>query len=56
MLPSTPTDCGILPAVTGFFQLAAKDPFTFSLKAAPLSEVTALWNEKEQATRIVFQP
>jgi hypothetical protein len=56
MLPSTPTDCGILPAITGFFHRTAKDTFTFSQKAAPLSEVTALWNEKEQATRIVFQP
>jgi NADPH:quinone reductase-like Zn-dependent oxidoreductase len=46
----------IRKAIAEFFTLAATHPFDFTYKAAPLSEVTALWNEKEQATRIVFQP
>jgi len=46
----------IRQAITEFFTLAAQSPFDFSLKTAPLSEVTTLWNEKEQATRIVFLP
>ena len=46
----------ILRAVANFFALAAADPFQFSLKTAPLSEVSNLWSENEQATRLVFQP
>jgi NADPH2:quinone reductase len=46
----------ILQAVATFFVTAATDPFDFSLKTAPLSEVASLWNEKEQATRLVFRP
>jgi len=46
----------ILKAVAEFFNLAATKPFAFSYKAAPLADVEKLWNEKEQATRIVFQP
>ena len=46
----------ILRAVANFFALAAADPFQFSLKTAPLSEVSNLWYENEQATRLVFQP
>jgi len=46
----------IRQAVIEFFTLAATNPFDFSIKKAPLSEVTALWNEKDQATRIVFLP
>ncbi len=43
-------------SVAEFFTECAKSPFEFSLKTAPLSQVTALWNEKDQATRLVFQP
>ena len=46
----------IRQAITEFFALAATQPFDFSIKTAPLSEVTTLWNEKDQATRIVFLP
>jgi NADPH:quinone reductase-like Zn-dependent oxidoreductase len=46
----------IRQAITEFFTLAAKSPFDFSLKTAPLSQVESLWNEKDQATRLVFQP
>jgi hypothetical protein len=46
----------ILQAVATFFVTAATDPFDFSLKTAPLSEVASLWKEKEQATRLVFRP
>lgn len=43
-------------SISEFFALAAQQPFEFSLKAAPLSEVESLWNKKENSTRIVFQP
>ena len=46
----------ILKAIAEFFTLAATKPFTFSYKTVPLADVEKLWNEKEQATRIVFQP
>ncbi|QMV18977.1 zinc-binding dehydrogenase [Granulicella sp. 5B5] len=46
----------IRTAITEFFTLTTTHPFDFSYKTAPLSEVTALWNEKDQATRLVFQP
>jgi NADPH2:quinone reductase len=46
----------IRSGIAQFFSLAASQPFDFTLKTAPLSEVNALWNEKDQATRIVFQP
>ena len=46
----------ILEAVVDFFNECAQSPFEFSLKTAPLSEVSALWNEKDQATRLVFLP
>ena len=46
----------ILQAITEFFALAAKQPFDFSLKTAPLSAVESLWSTKEQATRLVFLP
>jgi hypothetical protein len=42
--------------ITEFFTLTTTHHFDFSYKTAPLSEVTALWNEKDQATRLVFQP
>jgi NADPH:quinone reductase-like Zn-dependent oxidoreductase len=46
----------ILQAITEFFDLIAKSPVEFSKKVVPLSELATVWNEKEQGTRIVFQP
>jgi NADPH2:quinone reductase len=46
----------ILVALAEFFQAAAKEPFQFRTKAAPLREVEALWNETDEGTRLVFQP
>jgi NADPH:quinone reductase-like Zn-dependent oxidoreductase len=43
-------------ALAEFFEEAAKRPFQFHAKAAPLREIEALWNEKEEGTRLVFQP
>jgi NADPH:quinone reductase-like Zn-dependent oxidoreductase len=39
-----------------FFQVAAKEPFQFQSKAAPLREIETLWNHAEEGTRLVFQP
>jgi NADPH2:quinone reductase len=46
----------IKTAVEEFFKSAAAEPFESGVKTAPLSEVEALWNSREQATRLVFQP
>jgi NADPH:quinone reductase-like Zn-dependent oxidoreductase len=46
----------IRDALAAFFQVAAKEPFQFRTKAAPLRDVEALWNEKDEGTRLVFQP
>lgn len=46
----------IMQAVGELFQEAAKKPFEIAVKAAPLSEVEALWNSSEQGARLVFQP
>jgi len=46
----------IRAAIADFFTEAAKSPFDFTIKPAPLRDVERLWQEKEQATRIVFQP
>ena len=43
-------------AVEKLFQVAATDPFRFSLRMARLSDIEALWNSPEQGSRIVFQP
>ena len=43
-------------ALAEFFQAAAKEPFHFHTKAAPLRDVEALWNDAEKGTRLVFQP
>lgn len=43
-------------AIAEFFKTAATQPFQFSIKTAPLSEVEALWNSPEHGTRLVFQP
>lgn len=39
-----------------FFNAAARQPFEFEMKTAPLRDVEALWNVAERGTRIVFQP
>jgi NADPH2:quinone reductase len=46
----------ILAALAEFFQAAAKEPFHFQTRAAPLRDVEALWNDAEEGTRLVFQP
>lgn len=46
----------ILVALSAFLQAAAKQPFQFQTKAAPLRDVEALWNKAEEGTRLVFQP
>ena len=46
----------ILAALAEFFQEAAKEPFQFRTRAAPLRDVEALWNSAEEGTRLVFQP
>ena len=46
----------ILAAVKEFFKIAAAEPFQFSVKTAPLSEVETLWNSSEDGTRLVFLP
>jgi hypothetical protein len=46
----------IRQALGEFFQIAAKEPFQFRTKAAPLRDVESLWNTAEEGTRLVFQP
>jgi NADPH:quinone reductase-like Zn-dependent oxidoreductase len=46
----------IRQALAEFFQVAAKEPFQFHTKAAPLQDIEALWNSAEEGTRLVFQP
>jgi len=46
----------ILAAIAEFFKSAVEQPFQFSIKTAPLSEVEALWNSPEHGARLVFQP
>jgi NADPH2:quinone reductase len=46
----------IRTAVEEFFKTAAREPFEFSAKTAPLSEIESLWNSPEQGARLVFQP
>jgi NADPH2:quinone reductase len=46
----------IRQALAEFFQVAAKEPFQFRTKAAPLRDVETLWNSAEAGTRMVFQP
>lgn len=43
-------------SVASFFSMAAEEPFAFNKKIVPLRDVASVWNEKEEATRIVFQP
>jgi NADPH:quinone reductase-like Zn-dependent oxidoreductase len=46
----------IVEAVKEFFKAAAAEPFQFKVKAAPLSDVEALWNTSEKGVRLVFLP
>jgi NADPH:quinone reductase-like Zn-dependent oxidoreductase len=46
----------IRQAIAEFFTLAVKEPFNFSIKTAPLSDIETLWNTHEEGTRLVFQP
>jgi NADPH:quinone reductase-like Zn-dependent oxidoreductase len=46
----------IRQALAEFFQIAAKEPFHFRTKAAPLRDVETLWNTAEEGTRLVFRP
>ena len=46
----------IRDALAEFFQVAAKEPFQFQTKTAPLREFETLWDSAEAGTRLVFQP
>lgn len=46
----------ILQAVGELFKEAAKKPFNNAVKTAPLREVESLWNSREEAVRLVFEP
>jgi NADPH:quinone reductase-like Zn-dependent oxidoreductase len=46
----------IRQALAEFFEVAAKAPFQFHIKAAPLRDVETLWDQAEEGTRLVFQP
>jgi NADPH2:quinone reductase len=43
-------------AIHDFFHAAVQQPFDFSLRTTPLSQVKELWNTPEQGVRLVFQP
>ena len=46
----------IRQSLAEFFEVAAKEPFQFHSKAAPLRDVETLWNSAEEGTRLVFKP
>jgi NADPH:quinone reductase-like Zn-dependent oxidoreductase len=46
----------ILEAVAEFFVEAARQPFQFNVRTAPLCDVGKLWNSQEPGARLVFQP
>jgi NADPH2:quinone reductase len=46
----------IRATIEEFFNTAAREPFQFSVKKAPLSEIESLWNSPQKGTRLVFQP
>jgi NADPH:quinone reductase-like Zn-dependent oxidoreductase len=46
----------IREAIAQFFAMAAANPFQTQIKAVPLRDVEELWNSRESATRLVFQP
>ncbi|HEY2040205.1 MAG TPA: zinc-binding alcohol dehydrogenase family protein [Edaphobacter sp.] len=46
----------IRTAIGEFFAAAVKQPFEAKLRAVPLRDVEALWNEPGEGARLVFQP
>ncbi len=46
----------IRQALSEFFIHAAKEPFRFDIRTAPLRDVETLWTVAEQGTRLVFVP
>jgi NADPH:quinone reductase-like Zn-dependent oxidoreductase len=46
----------IMQAVGELFKEAAKKPFKNAVKTASLRDVEALWNSREEGTRLVFEP
>jgi hypothetical protein len=42
--------------IAEFFSLCVSQKIEFAYKAAPLSEVEALWNTKSDGERLVFVP
>jgi NADPH2:quinone reductase len=46
----------IFAAVGEFFEEAAKKPFAMEVKTAALRDVESKWTNREQGTRVVFQP
>jgi NADPH:quinone reductase-like Zn-dependent oxidoreductase len=46
----------IAQALAEFFKTAARQPFHFQVKTAPLKDVERLWNTPEHGARLVFQP
>ena len=43
-------------AISDLFASAAANAFQIKLRKAPLREIERLWNERESAVRLVFQP
>ena len=43
----------IREALAEFFQVAAKDPFQFQMKAAPPPDIETLWHQSKEGTRLV---
>ncbi len=46
----------IRQAIAEFFATAVAQPYEFSIRTAPLSEVGTLWNSPEKGVRLVFNP
>jgi NADPH:quinone reductase-like Zn-dependent oxidoreductase len=46
----------IREAIGEFFAAAAEQPFDAKIRAVPLRDVEAFWNEPGEGTRLVFQP
>ena len=46
----------VFESLAQFLQEAARNPFQIKTKAAPLSEVEALWNTPQGDSRLVLQP
>ncbi len=46
----------IRTAIAEFFAMAAASPLRTAIRTVPLRDVEALWNSREAAVRLVFQP